>query len=149
MTLSPNSRATGVNRQESTDKRALLQPHPKEPIMIRNLIATVLAVFALNAFAAVDVNRASQAELETVKGIGPGLSSKILEARKSGDFKSWTDMVERVSGIGEGNAARFSQAGLTVGGSTFAAAPRVEKSAEKGAEKSTEKNADKVAKKAP
>ena len=46
--------------------------------MIRNLIASVLAVFAFNAFAAVDVNRANQAELETVKGIGPGLSSKIL-----------------------------------------------------------------------
>ncbi len=117
--------------------------------MIRNLIAAVLAAFALNAFAAVDVNRASQAELETVKGIGPGLSSKILEARKTGEFKSWTDMVDRVSGIGEGNAARFSQAGLTVGGSAYAAAPKVEKSAEKGAQKSTEKSTEKVAKKAP
>jgi competence protein ComEA len=117
--------------------------------MIRNLIATVLAVFALNAFAAVDVNRANQAELETVKGIGPGLSSKILEARKTGDFKSWTDMVERVSGIGEGNAARFSQAGLTVGGSAFVAAPKTNRTAEKTAEKSTEKSTEKVAKKAP
>ena len=113
--------------------------------MIRNLIATVLAVFAFNAFAAVDVNRANQAELETVKGIGPGLSSKILEARKTGEFKSWTDMVERVSGVGEGNAARFSQAGLTVGGSAFAAAPKAEKAADKPAAKSAEK----VAKKAP
>jgi competence protein ComEA len=96
--------------------------------MIRNLIAIVLAAFALSAFAAVDVNKASQAELETVKGIGPGLSGKILEARKAGTFKNWPDMVERVSGVGPGNAARFSQAGLTVAGaafdgSTVAAAP--------------------------
>ena len=96
--------------------------------MIRNLIAIVLATFALSAFAAVDVNKASQAELETVKGIGPGLSGKILEARKTSSFKNWTDMVERVGGVGPGNAARFSQAGLTVGGaafdaSTVAAAP--------------------------
>ena len=28
-------------------------------------------------------------------------------------------MVERVSGVGPGNAARFSQAGLTVGGAPF------------------------------
>lgn len=88
-------------------------------LMIRKLIAIVLATFALSAFAAVDVNKASQAELETVKGIGPGLSGKILEARKTGSFKDWNDMVERVGGVGPGNAARFSQAGLTVGGAAF------------------------------
>ncbi len=87
--------------------------------MFRKLIAIVLATFALSAFAAVDVNKASQAELETVKGIGPGLSGKILEARKAGAFKNWNDMVERVGGVGPGNAARFSQAGLTVGGAAF------------------------------
>ena len=87
--------------------------------MIRHLFAAVIAAFALNAFAAVDVNRANQADLETVKGIGPGLSGKILEARKAGDFKSWGDLVERVGGVGAGNAARLSQAGLTVAGTSF------------------------------
>ena len=87
--------------------------------MIRNFIAMLLAVFALNAFAAVDANQASRAELETVKGIGPGLSAKILDARKAGNFKSWDDLVDRVGGVGPGNAARFSQAGLTVGGAAF------------------------------
>jgi competence protein ComEA len=87
--------------------------------MIRNLIATLLAAFALNAFAAVDANQASQADLETVKGIGPGLSGKILEARKAGAFKNWSDLVERVGGIGPGNASRLSQGGLTVAGSTY------------------------------
>lgn len=89
--------------------------------MFRSFIATVLASLALNAFAAVDVNQASQAELESVKGIGPGLSSKILDARKSASFKDWSDFVDRVSGIGPGNASRFSQAGLTVGGKTYLA----------------------------
>ena len=87
--------------------------------MFRKLIAIVLATFALSAFAAVDVNKASQAELETVKGIGPGLSGKILDARKTGSFKNWADMVQRVSGVGPGNAARFSQAGLTEGGTAY------------------------------
>jgi competence protein ComEA len=93
--------------------------------MFRNILIGLLAAITLNAFAAVDANRATQAELETVKGIGPGLSTKILEARKTGEFKNWGDMVERVSGVGPGNAARFSQAGLTVAGSSFdgAAAP--------------------------
>jgi len=87
--------------------------------MFRNILISLLAAFAMSAFAAVDVNRASQAELETVKGIGPGLSTKILEARKTGDFKSWADMVDRVSGVGPGNASRFSQNGLTVAGSAY------------------------------
>ncbi len=108
--------------------------------MFRNIIASLLAALALNALAfdasaAVDANRATQAELETVKGIGPGLSGKILEARKSGEFKSWSDMVDRVGGVGPGNAARFSQHGLTVGGTAYdgsaAAAPKAAKKAEK------------------
>lgn len=96
--------------------------------MVRQLIAIVLAAFALNALAAVDANQASRAELETVKGIGPGLSAKILDARQGGNFKSWDDLVERVGGIGAGNAARLSQAGLTVGGSAYnaTATPRAE-----------------------
>lgn len=108
--------------------------------MFRNILVSLLAAFALNAFAAVDVNRATQAELETVKGIGPGLSGKILEARKSGEFKTWAELVDRVGGVGPGNAARFSQHGLTVGGAAYdnsaAAAPKATKKVEK-ADKAT------------
>ena len=58
------------------------------------------AFTALPAFAAVDANKATQAELETVKGIGPGISAKIVEERKKGAFKDWQDMVERIKGVG-------------------------------------------------
>jgi len=91
--------------------------------MFRTFIALLIAAFAFCAQAAVDANKASQAELETVKGIGPGLSTKILDARKAGAFKDWNDLVERVGGVGPGNAARFSQAGLTVDNTAFSAAP--------------------------
>ena len=87
--------------------------------MIRNLIALIATVFALNAFAAVDVNQANRAQLETVKGIGPGLSAKIMKAREAGAFKDWTDMVQRVPGVGPGSAGKLSQAGLTVSGAGF------------------------------
>lgn len=89
--------------------------------MFRILAALILAAFAFAAQAAVDANKANQAELETVKGIGPGLSSKILDARKAGAFKDWNDMVERVGGVGPGNAARFSQNGLTVNNAAYSA----------------------------
>jgi competence protein ComEA len=87
--------------------------------MIRHLFAALIAAFALNAFAAVEANQASRADLETVKGIGPGLSGKIVEARKAGAFKNWGDLVERIGGVGPGSAARLSQAGLTVAGAPF------------------------------
>jgi competence protein ComEA len=96
----------------------------RSAIMFRHLFALLAAVCALNAFAAVEVNQASRAELESVKGIGPGLSGKITEARKAGNFKDWSDLVERVGGIGPGNATRFSQAGLTVSGAALPAASR-------------------------
>jgi competence protein ComEA len=88
-------------------------------IAIRTLFAAALAAFAMNVFAAVDVNRANQAELETVKGIGPALSTKIIEARKTGAFRDWTDLVERVQGVGHASAARLSSQGLTLGGAAY------------------------------
>lgn len=113
--------------------------------MFRQLIATVLAAFALNAFAAVEVNQASQPELETVKGIGPGLSTKILEARKAGAFKNWDDFVDRVGGVGPGNAGKFSQAGLTVAGATYSAAAPVEKKTAKAPKAEKAAKADSAA----
>jgi competence protein ComEA len=119
--------------------------------MIRHLFAALLAALTLNAFAAVDANQASRADLETVKGIGPSLSGKIVEARKAGEFKNWGDLVERISGVGPDNAARLSQAGLTVAGSAYdpAAMPAAPVKARKaasaeGSQKNT--NAPKTAK---
>jgi competence protein ComEA len=50
--------------------------------MIKKILAALLALFAAAAFAAVDANKATQAELEAVKGIGPGIATKILDERK-------------------------------------------------------------------
>jgi competence protein ComEA len=114
--------------------------------MIRKLITILLAAFALNAFAAVDANQATRADLESVKGIGPGLSGKIVDARKTGQFRDWNDLVERVGGIGPGNAARFSQAGLTVGGSSFDAAAAAPAAAKEGKKSKKAEKAEKAGK---
>lgn len=106
--------------------------------MIKQLVASVLALVAAAAFAAVDVNKADQATLETIKGIGPGISSKILDERKKGQFKDWSDLIERVKGVGEGNAAKYSAEGLTVNGTAYKAAAAPAKRDDKPAAKKEE-----------
>lgn len=87
--------------------------------MFKRLLAALFACLAMSAFAAVDANKASAADLDAVKGIGPGISARIVEERNKAPFRSWEDFIERVKGVGEGNAAKFSAAGLTVGGASF------------------------------
>ncbi|MFM2068088.1 MAG: hypothetical protein RLZZ584_2997 [Pseudomonadota bacterium] len=93
--------------------------------------------------AAVDLNKASQADLETIKGVGPAMSNRILEERKKGEFKDWVDFIDRIKGIGPGNAAKFSEAGLTVNGSAYTAPAAAAAKAASKAGKSGEKGADK------
>jgi competence protein ComEA len=90
--------------------------------MWQKLVPALLAFFAAAVCAAVDVNKADQATLESVKGIGPALSSKILDERRKVSFKDWNDLMQRVKGIGAGNAAGFSSDGLTVNGAAFSGA---------------------------
>jgi competence protein ComEA len=56
---------------------------------------------AATAAAPVNLNTASQAQLESLPGIGPGAAQRILEYRqKNGSFKKLEDLMN-VKGIGE------------------------------------------------
>ena len=117
--------------------------------MFKKLLLVLISLFASAAFAAVDANKADQAGLETVKGIGPALSGKIIEERKKSPFKDWADMIERVGGIGDANAAKFSAAGLTVNGAAYKAAaakPEPAKAPAQDAKKDAAKGASAPAK---
>ena len=59
--------------------------------------------------------------LESLGGIGPALSARILQAREGSAFATWEDLRERVRGIGPAKAAQLSAQGLTVSGSAYAA----------------------------
>jgi competence protein ComEA len=88
--------------------------------MIKRMLAGMLAAFALSCFAAaVDANKATRAELESVKGIGPSISESILDERRNGAFKDWQDMIGRVKGVSHNSAAKFSAEGLTVNGEPY------------------------------
>lgn len=87
--------------------------------MFKQIVIAAALLCAATSFAAVDVNQASVAELDGIKGIGPAMSSRILDERKKGPFKDWNDLMARVKGVGQSSAARLSAEGLTVGGASF------------------------------
>ena len=112
--------------------------------MLKKLLVLMAMLYAAACFAAVDVNKATAAELDSIKGIGPAISTKILDERKKGNFKDWTDFVDRVKGVGEGNAAKFSAEGLTVNGDAFKGAAAAPAKAKKADATATEKAAAKT-----
>ena len=66
------------------------------------------------AAGAVEVNSANEAELDSVKGLGPSSTERILKAREQGTFKDWADFIRRVKGIKPATAEKLSANGLTV-----------------------------------
>jgi competence protein ComEA len=70
---------------------------------MKKLFLATLAGLALSfsALATVDLNTATQSELETIKGIGPSKAKAIIEYRnKNGAFRSVNDL-ELVKGFGK------------------------------------------------
>lgn len=76
-------------------------------------------LWASHAAFALEINQASEAELDSLKGMGPSLSAKVLQARTERPFKSWADLMQRVSGVGRAKVQQFSDQGLTVNGQTW------------------------------
>lgn len=110
--------------------------------MLKKILALLAMLYAAAAFAAVDVNKATSADLDGIKGIGPSISGKIIEERKKGNFKDWQDFIDRVKGVGEGNAAKFSAAGLTVNGAAYTGgAPAAKKDGKTSKKTATEDKA--------
>ena len=109
--------------------------------MLKKILAVMAMLFAAASFAAVDVNKGTAADLDGIKGVGPAMSKRILDARKEGEFKDWPDFMQRVKGVKEKKAEKLSAEGLTVNGKAFgghaseAAAPKADKPAKAAAAK--------------
>jgi competence protein ComEA len=80
------------------------------------------------AVAPVNVNTATEAELQSIKGLGPTKAKAIVDYRaRNGPFKSLEEL-EKVPGFGEGTLAKIRK-DVTVSGKT--AVPAGAKGAEK------------------
>lgn len=78
-----------------------------------------MAAWGASAVLGADINTATQAELESIAGIGPAVSARLIEERRKAPFASWGDLRLRVKGAGDATAARWSAQGLTVGGAPY------------------------------
>jgi competence protein ComEA len=101
------------------------------------MMKKLLVIFAMGfafagvSFAAVDLNSATQAQLESVKGIGPAKAKAIIEYRaKNGSFKTVDDL-DNVPGFGKATVGKV-RAEVSVGGGS---APKVAKAKSADAKK--------------
>lgn len=82
------------------------------------VLLAISAVVSASAWA-LEVNTATEAQLDSVKGLGPSSTGRILQAREAGAFKDWADFMARVKGIKASAAAKLSAEGLTVNGAAY------------------------------
>ena len=82
------------------------------------VLLTASLLFSLSGWA-LEVNDATEAQLDGVRGLGPSQTARILQAREAGPFTSWADFMARVKGIKAATATKLSTQGLTVGGAPY------------------------------
>ena len=117
-----------------------LVPNHGETTMKKLLLALLASLaFSISAFAAVNINTATQAELESLDGIGPVKAAAIIDYRKkNGGFKS-VDELEKVDGVGPVTLANVKK-DVSVSGATSVPAATT-KTADKPAAKDMKKDA--------
>jgi competence protein ComEA len=65
---------------------------------------------------ALDINQASEAELDGLRGLGPAFTRRVMAQRDIRPFTDWSDLMRRVSGMGRVTAGKLADQGLTVSG---------------------------------
>ena len=88
---------------------------------MKHLFIALLALLLTSpVWAAININTANEAELQTLSGIGPSKAKAIVEYRKqNGNFKTTAD-IKNVKGIGDGIFNKIS-AEINVGGASATA----------------------------
>jgi competence protein ComEA len=84
--------------------------------LLKSLVFSVIvAVSGLVAASPINVNTATQTELESIKGIGPSKAKTIIAERlDGGHFQDANDLQKRVRGIGMKSVEKMVDNGLTI-----------------------------------
>jgi competence protein ComEA len=84
--------------------------------LLKSLVFSVfVAVSGLAAASPINVNTATQSELESIKGIGPSKAKTIIAERlDGGHFQDANDLQKRVRGIGMKSVEKMVDNGLTI-----------------------------------
>ena len=96
----------------------LASPSTWQSCLLKKWLVGALACTHLSIFA-LEINQASEAELDSIKGMGPAMTRKVLIARAEKIFTNWKDLMSRVAGIGKAKAQQFSDQGVLVNGQSF------------------------------
>ena len=85
-------------------------------VALMSMLAPVIGVGLSDANASpVNVNSASQSELESIKGLGPSKARAIISEREDGGFyRDANDLQQRVRGIGMKSVEKMVDNGLTI-----------------------------------
>ena len=118
-------RPCGAGRLQAALKpRPAARPLPRHPgrphtHRLAHLLtaAGMAALTWVGAAGAVDLNSATLDELQGIRGIGPKTAQIILDERsRGGRYLSFSDLSDRVRGIGPRRAQALQSAGLTIDG---------------------------------
>lgn len=88
---------------------------------MRPLLSVMLSLLMVSqAWAAIEINQASEADLDGLRGLGPATTRQILAEREKAVFRTWAELLARIKGIGPVKARELSAQGLRVQGQPFA-----------------------------
>lgn len=95
----------------------------KKPWASALLTALLTLMLTRIAGAQVDLNKATEMELDGVKGLGPAMTRQLMREREKAPFRDWPDVMQRVKGLGPQKAAQLSAQGVQVQGQEHGPSP--------------------------
>lgn len=82
-------------------------------LCVARFIFVLICLYSSATAWALDVNMATQSELQQLKGIGPKTAQQIISEReRAGPYRSLQDLSDRIKGIGPKRLLSLKEAGL-------------------------------------